>query len=490
MNTAWLLFLPIGLPLFGAALTAMLRSRRSWSRRVMEVTVVLMAIDSALLFHDVRMNGPLTMRFGGWPSPFAITLSGDSFGVTLALVTGLIGLAGMIFSRADIGPRRRRAGFDPLFLGMLAAVNGAFLTGDLFNLYVWFELILVTALGLVTLDRRPAQIDGAIRYAALSMLGATFILIGIGFIYAETGTLDMRDIGAHLAGERMTFSVVTGGALMFTGFAVKSGLFPLYFWLPASYHTAPLTATAVFAGLLTKVGFYACVRVLVTLFGPVSLPGFPLLFALVAAGTMLICVIGALAQTDLRRLLSYHIMAQVGYMMMGLAIATGGGVQAAIFYMVHSMIVQTNLFFAAGAMARADGTFDLRLAGGIVRSQPLLAALAAVPILSLSGIPPFSGFWAKLAVIRGSFQVGLGWLGAAALLAGLLTIISMGGVWARAFWQPRADGLRARRVPPAMLIAIALLSAATLAIGLMPGRLWAIAGDAAVAAGAPPEPLR
>lgn len=485
MPDAWLLFLPIGLPLFGAALTAMLRTRRHWSRRVMEWTILLMAISSLLLFLAVREE-TIVMRFGGWSRPFGISLVGDSFGAMMSLVTGIIGLAGATYARADIGPRRRHAGFDPLFLAMFAAVNGAFLTGDLFNLYVWFELLLVTALGLITLDRKRDQIDGAFRYAAISMAGATFILLGIGFVYAETGTLDMAHLGGIMASEELTLAIITGGALMFTGFGLKSGLFPLHFWLPASYHTAPITASAVFAGLLTKVGIYACIRVLVSLFGAQSLPGFPLLFSLVAAGTMLICVLGALAQTDLRRLLSYHIISQVGYMLMGLAIATGMGVQAAIFYMVHSMIVQTNLFLAAGAMARADGSYDLRLTGGIVRSQPLLAALVAVPILSLAGIPPFSGFWAKLLVIRGSFAVGLGWLGVVALLVGLLTIFSMSSVWARAFWQPRADGLRARRVPPAMLLAIGLLSAATLAIGLSPNALWEVSGDAALATGAVP----
>ncbi|MFA7439739.1 MAG: proton-conducting transporter membrane subunit [Sphingomonadaceae bacterium] len=484
MSDGLLLFAPVGLPLAGAALTAMLRRHRHICRWTMEITVLLLAFASLQLFLKVREGYILTTRFGGWPEPFAISFRGDSFGATLVLVTGLLALAAMIYARADIGARRRHAGFDPLFLGMLAAVNGAFLTGDLFNLYVWFELMLVTALGLITLDRRREQLDGAFRYAALSMVGATFILLGIAFIFAETGVLEMVEIGKQLAGRELTLSLVTGGALIFAGFALKSGLFPLYFWLPASYPTAPITASAIFAGLLTKAGFYACVRVMVTLFGVQTLPGFPLMFALVAAGTMLMCVLGALAQTDLRRLLSWHIIAQVGYMAMGLAIASAIGIQSAIFYMVHSMIVQTNLFLVAGAMARADGTFDVRLAGGIVRSQPLLALLAAVPILSLAGIPPFSGFWAKFMVIRSSFAVGLGWLGAVALFVSLLTIISMGSVWAQAFWQSRAAGLRARRVPPAMLMAIGLLSAATLLIGLFPDTLWGIAGDAALATGA------
>lgn len=473
------LIAPVIAPLLGAALSAMLRERPVAQRTVMEISVVLMALASLVLFLKVKDGYELIMAFGGWVRPVAISFRADALGATLSLVTGLIGVAGMIYARADVAARRRRAGFDALYLALLAAVNGAFLTGDLFNLYVWFELMLVCALGLITIDRRKAQIDGAVRYAALSMMGATFILTGIAFIVAEVGTLELRDLRLTLAARDLTLSIVTGGALMLAGFALKAGLFPLFFWLPASYHTAPVVASAVFAGLLTKAGFYACVRVLVTLFGVEMLPGFPWAIGVMAGLTMVICAACALAQTDLRRLFSFHIIAQVGYMAMGLSIATVAGLQAAIFYMVHSIIVQTNLFFAAGAIYRADGSFDLRTAGGISRSQPLLAGMVAVPILSLSGIPPFSGFWAKLTVIRSGFEQGHIWLPLAALVAGLLTIISMGAVWANGFWKSRAGGRIARPVPTSMFWAIAVLSGATLAIGLFPGVLWQVAGIAA-----------
>ena len=475
---------PVLVPLLGAAVAAMLRGRPRGQRLVMELSVGAMALAALMLFLQVKGGGVLVMGFGGWARPFAISLVGDGLSATMALVAALIGVAGAIYARADVAARRRRAGFDPLFLSLLAAVNGAFLTGDLFNLYVWFELMLVTALGLITLDRRKAQLDGAVRYAALSMMGATFILVGIAFVFSETGTLDLHDLRIVLAQQPLSLSIVTGGALMLAGFALKAGLFPLFFWLPASYHTAPIVASAVFAGLLTKVGFYACLRVLVTLFGTQMLPGFPTILAVVAALTMLVCAAGALAQTDLRRLLSFHIIAQVGYMAMGLSIASFAGVQAAIFYMVHSIIVQANLFFAAGAIARADGSFDLRMTGGISRSQPLLAGMVAVPMLSLSGIPPFSGFWAKLTVIQAAFENERLWLGIVALVVGYLTIVSMGGVWANAFWKSRTGGRIARPVPTAMFVAIALLSAATVAIGLFPGYLWDVAGIAATALGA------
>jgi multicomponent Na+:H+ antiporter subunit D len=349
-------------------------------------------------------------------------------------------------------------------------VNGAFLTGDIFNLYVWFELMLVAAMGLVTIDRRPAQVDGAIRYAAMSMLGATFILIGIGLLYAETGTLDMASISAALAGRAPSIALSASAYLLFAGFALKAGLFPFFFWLPASYHTAPVTASAALAGLLTKVGFYAALRVFVVVFhavdGPV-VPGLPVLFAIVAVTTMVLAVFAAIAQIDVRRLLAFHIMCQVAYMMLGLALLSLLGIAAAIFYMWHSMVVQAGLFLGAGAVGRATGGYDLRRAGGLMRERPLTAALFATLALSLSGIPPLSGFWAKFLVIDAAFRFGHIWLGATALVVGFLTVYSMSKLWTDAFWRslPR-EGQVTHRVPAAMVGGMALLAACTIGMGL------------------------
>ena len=484
MPEAWLPALPLLGPLAAAALTVPVRHRPLVSRTVMEAAVGLGAAAALLLFLAVEARGSIVMRMGGWPRPFAIAFVADRFSALMVLVTAVVALAGAVHARAAIGRRRRRAGFDPLFLGLLAAVNGAFLTGDLFNLYVWFELMLVAALGLMLLDRRPAQVAAAFRYAAPAMVAAAAILLGIGIIAAETGTLDMAAAGAVLAGRPPTLAVAAAAALLMGGFALKAGLVPFHLWLPATYPQAPLVVQGIFAGLLTKVGFYAAARVLTALFGTGLLAGMAAALALAGVATMLLCALAALAEQDLRRLLAWHVIAQVGYMATGLGAATAAGVQAAIFFMAHSMLVQTNLFFVAAAAARAGCSLDLRRSGGVVRAQPLLAGLAAVPILSLAGIPPLSGFWAKFGVIGAAFAGQSPWLGIAALIAGLLTIVSMAGVWARVFWQlPTAAGA-GRRVPVAMLFSIALLSAATLGIGLAPNGLWQVAAAAAAEAGA------
>jgi multicomponent Na+:H+ antiporter subunit D len=474
---------PVAIPLGAAAITLLLRRRPALQRGVMEAAVLLMLAASAWLLAYVAPGRVAGMAFGGWGAPFGVTFVADRLGAALTTVTGLVALAVAIFARAEIRARRRRAGFDPIFLAMLASVNGAFLTGDIFNLYVWFELMLIAAVGLVTIDRRPAQIDGAIRYAAMSMLGATFILIGIGLLYGETGTLDMVSISAALAGQEPTVTVSAAAYLLFAGFALKAGLFPFFFWLPASYHTAPITASAALAGLLTKVGFYASLRVFVVVFHAATeptVPGLPMLFALVAAATMVICVFAAIAQVDVRRLLAFHIICQVAYMMMGLALVSLLGIAAAIFYMCHSMLVQAGLFLGAGAIGRATGGYDLRRAGGLMRERPLTAALFATLALSLSGVPPLSGFWAKFLVIDAAFRGGAMWLGVTALIVGFLTLYSMSKVWTDAFWRspPRAEQLT-RRVPPAMVGAMALLAACTLGMGLAIGPVSGYARAAA-----------
>ena len=463
---------PIVIPLGAAALTMLVRRRPLLRRSVMEGAVALMLASAALLLIHVEPGHPAIMNFGGWGAPFGVTFVADELSAALVTVTGIVALAVAVFARADIRARRRRAGFDPLFLAMLAAVNGAFLTGDIFNLYVWFELMLVTAVGLITLDRRRAQIDGAFRYAAMSMLGATFILIGIALLYGEAGTLDMAHLSTTLSAHPPSVALSAAAYFLLAGFALKAGLFPLFFWLPSSYHTAPISVGAALAGLLTKVAFYACLRIFVLIFGVVGSPvvaGLPALFALIAAATMIVSVVAAIAQFDMRRLLGFHVMGQVAYLMMGLAVASVLGVAAAIFYTMHTMLVQAGLYLGAGAMARANRSYDLRTASGLMRDQPLFTALFAILALSISGVPPLSGFWAKFLVIDAAFRSGAqwhAWLAVIALVTGLLTLYSMSIVWTRGFWRtPDKDHRLTRVIPPAMLIAIALLAASTVAIG-------------------------
>ncbi len=478
---------PVVIPLGAAAITMLVRRRPLLQRSVMEVAVLLMLASAVALLQHVGPGRRAIMNFGGWGAPFGVTFVADQLGAALCTVAGVVALAVAVFARADIRARRRRAGFDPLFLAMLAAVNGAFLTGDIFNLYVWFELMLVAAVGLVTLDRRRAQIDGAFRYAAMSMMGATFVLTGIALLYGEAGTLDMVHLSTTLASHPPSLALSASAYLLLAGFGLKAGLFPLFFWLPASYHTAPISVSAALAGLLTKVAFYACLRVFVLVFGVGVAPvvaGLPTLFALIAGATMIVSVVAAIAQVDVRRLLAFHVTGQVAYLMMGLAIASLAGVAAAIFYTMHTMLVQAGLFLGAGAMARATRGYDLRKAGGLMRDSPLFTGLFAILALSISGVPPLSGFWAKFLVIDAAFRSDTrfnSWMAVIALVTGLLTLYSMSILWTRAFWRtPEREHRLTRPVPPAMLIAVALLVASTVVIGFAAEPVLRVARESAL----------
>ncbi|MBJ6120417.1 proton-conducting transporter membrane subunit [Sphingomonas mollis] len=488
MGDPLVLLAPVGIPLLGVAVTALLRTRPRACEALGFVSVAATLIAAIALIRRAIDGGPAALVvFGGWPQAIGIAFAARLPGPALVVVASIIALAVALYGHADIGPRRRRRGYDAMSLAMLAAVNGAFLTTDLFNLYVWFELALLAALGLITIDRREAQIGGAIRYAAFGMVGATAVLAGIGIIYGVAGTLDLETLATQLGSGPPSVAVAAAGTLLLCGFALKSGLFPFHAWLPASYASAPLPAAAAFAGLLTKMGFYALLVIVAGVFGGIGAttavsPPLLTTIGVMAAATMILCALSALAQSDIRRILGYQVVAQVGYMAAGLAIGTRDGVAGAVFYMVHSMILQANLFLGAGAIRRATGSWDLTRAGGMTRSNPLFAFLFAVPILSLAGIPPLSGFWAKLLVIRAAFDGGSAWIAAAALVAAMLTIVSMATIWSEACWKS-LSGRRVRKVPGAMLAGMAVLSAVTLAIGLMPEPLLRIARLSADALG-------
>ncbi len=456
---------PVVIPIITAALTALFWRRATAQRIASGIGLWSMFASAVGLFVLVGNAGVQVKQFGSWAAPFGITFVSDAFSAAMVAITGLLAVAVGTFGHAEVRRRQERAGFHPLLHGMLAGVNGAFLTGDIFNLYVWFEVMLITAMGLLVLDRTRAQLDGAFRYAILNLFSTILFLLAVAILYGSTGTLNMADLAIVLPEAGPSASLTVTSLLLLCAFGIKAGVFPLFFWLPASYHTASITVAAIFAGLLTKVGVYASFRVFTLLFD-VEGGGIREVVAVVAAGTMLFGVLGAAAQWDVRRILSFHIISQIGYMLLGLAIATPAAMAGAIFYVVHHIIVKANLFLLAGAIHRASGSYDLRKCGDLARTNPLLAGLFLIPALSLAGIPPLSGFWAKMMVIDATFKGGAFWLGAVGLFVGLLTLYSMSKIWIEAFWKKSPSTVqRRRRLPLPMLLPIAALGALTLTIG-------------------------
>jgi multicomponent Na+:H+ antiporter subunit D len=489
-----LLVLPLLIPLSTAAVS-LLVWRWTALHRVLAVAGAAALLGAGLaLLAFVWVNGLCATQAGAWPAPFGITLVADLFSALMVALAGVVGLAVVLFSLGSMDRGREAFGYYPLVHALLLGVCGAFLTGDLFNLYVWFELMLMASFVLLALGAERPQLHGGIKYVTLNLVSSAVFLAAVGILYGLTGTLNMADLARKLDGINQTGTVTAVAMLFLVAFGIKAAVFPLFFWLPASYHTPPGAVSALFAGLLTKVGVYALIRVFTLLF--VQETAFTHLLILILSGlTMVTGVLGAVAQQEFRRVLSFHIISQIGYMTMGLGLAglTDSPALAvlalagSIFYITHHIIVKTNLFLVSSVARRLCGTFELTRQGGLYQTHPFLAALFLIPALSLAGMPPLSGFFAKLSLVQAGLGVGQYAIVAAALVVGLLTLFSMTKIWAEAFWKPSpqdrpADdspqGLAARQ-HWTLILPIAALAALTVTIGLGAEAVFTLATRAA-----------
>jgi multicomponent Na+:H+ antiporter subunit D len=460
---------PVLVPLATAGVTVLFARRPVMQQRISLLGVLAFLACAVALVLLAAADEPARGSFGGWVAPFGIEFHLDRTGAVLVLITALMGAASLLFLLSDADPGGRHPLLLPLVHGVLAGVAGAFSTADLFNLYVWFEVMLICALGLFAIGGRVDQLDASYKYLVLNLLGTLILLMAVGAIYGATGHLNYTALSEASSAMPSALTVVLLTALLLA-FLIKAGAFPLYAWLPASYHTLPAPVLALFAGLLTKVGVYAVLRTVGDVFAPAPEV---LLEALgwVAVATMLFGVLGAAYHWDIRRILAFHIVSQIGYILLAIALSGDGGNSAALFYTVHHIIVKANLFLIGAIIWRLTGSYDLRRIGGLYLERPLLGVLFMVPALSLVGVPPLSGFWAKLLVLQEALDQGRYVWTAAALLVSVLTLYSMMKIWMEAFWKKHPDD--AWRVPAdtrlgsAWLVTVGL-AAITLVIGLNP----------------------
>jgi multicomponent Na+:H+ antiporter subunit D len=440
------LIAPLILPLLTAIAGLLALAIKPLSRRlqnlISSIGGVALLLSAMVLFFDVLKEGILVVQIGSWPMPFGITLVADVFSSIMILISGIIGFTGQIYSMASINPERIRIGYFPLLFTLLLGVNGAFLTGDLFNLYVWFEVMLMSSFVLMSIGRNPGQTSGAIKYVTINLFSSAIFLTALGILYGLIGTLNMADLAvkfsqARQAGESIGLINVVSGMFLIA-FGIKAAVFPLFFWLPDSYFAPPPAISAVFAGLLTKVGVYALIRVFTLIF-PLNQGSLQQVVLWIAGITMVTGVLGAVAQNEVRRILSFHIISQIGYMVMGLALYTPLAIAGSVFYIFHHVMVKTNLFFAGGLMERIGGTGDLKRLGGLYQNWPVLSVLFLIPALSLAGLPPLSGFFAKLSLLQAGFEIESFWIVGVALFVSLLTLFSMTKIWTQAFWKPAPE---------------------------------------------------
>jgi len=444
-------------------------------------SMIILAI-SLILFFKIQDESILVMEVGGWKAPYGITLVIDMLSVLMLVVTAIIVITISIYAVEFLDDNYRRSKFYFFFFTLVMGVNGAFITGDIFNLYVWFEVMLLSSFVLITLGSRKNQLEGGIKYMALNLIGSLLFLAGIGLLYGKTGTLNMAHLAQILSHDKQAIMTNTSAILFFMAFGIKAAVFPLFFWLPASYHTANITIGSLFAGLLTKVGVYAFLRFLTLFFVQDKL--FWQNIILITAGlTMVVGGMAASSHYDTRRILSYHIISQIGYMIMGLGIFTPLALAGAIFFTIHNMLAKTNTFLVAGMIAKIKGSFYLKDVGGLFKQSPFLAILFIIPAFALAGVPPLSGFFAKLMLIKAGFDDGKYLITAVAIFTGLLTLYSMIKIWNEAFLKKQPETVTAqnniKKLKYFEYLPSVILGLASVFMGLFAARFFALTIKAA-----------
>jgi multicomponent Na+:H+ antiporter subunit D len=471
------------IPLIGAALCILLGRSRPAQRAVALVALTATTVLSVVLLVAADRDGPLVLQSGGWPAPIGITLVVDRLSGIMLTVGSLMLLGVLVFAIGQPGAERNHVGFQSTYLILAAGVAGSFVVGDLFTLFVSFEMMLTASYVLLTLGGGRDQVRSGMTYVVISLLASTLFVTALALLYAATGTVNMADLAVKLGelsgGLRSAFAV-----LLLVVFGIKAALFPLFSWLPDSYPVAPSAVTAVFAGLLTKVGVYALIRSETLLFGADDRPA--TLMIVLAGLTMVIGILGAIAQDDVKRILSFNIVSHIGYMVMGLALFSVAGIAAAVFYTMHHIVAMTTLFLTGGLIEHVGGSSQLSRLGNIARSAPVLASLFLVPALTLSGVPPFSGFVPKLGLIDAGFDQGEDAIVVVSLIVSLLTILSMMKIWLSAFWgeateQPHGVVHRPGLLGgPALMVApTAALATVSIAIAVAAGPLYRLCERAA-----------
>jgi multicomponent Na+:H+ antiporter subunit D len=440
--------LPVLIPLIAAALTLIAGRRPRTQRLITLGALSAVVVVCAVLVYLTDRDGTLALQVGGWGQseagmgPLGITLVVDRLSALMLVVSSIVLLTVVFYAIGqgirDGDDKQPVSIFLPTYLVLSAGVCNAFLAGDLFNLYVGFEVLLSASFVLLTIGASKERVRAGISYVMVSMVSSLVFLFGIALVYAATGTLNMAELAVRLDG----ISSGTRSALfavLLVGFGIKAAVFPLSAWLPDSYPTAPAPVTAVFAGLLTKVGVYAIIRAHTLLFPSGGLDPVLLIAALL---TMVVGILGAIAQSDIKRLLSFTLVSHIGYMVFGVALSSQLGMSGAIFYVAHHILVQTTLFLVVGLIERQAGASTLRRLGGLATASPLLAFVFFIPAMNLGGIPPFSGFIGKVALLEAGTQNGsvLAWiLVGGAVVTSLLTLYVVARVWTKAFWRARVD---------------------------------------------------
>ena len=457
--TSNILPLFVGISLAGAFLTSIVGKKLKWFPDLMgSLTTLILLGLSLITIRIVATQGVLVYSVGGWKLPIGIALVLDGLTVFMLVTVNLMAFFIAIYSINYMERFTSKWKFYTLFLLMVAGMNGVVITGDMFNLFVFLEIASVASYALVAFGTERHELEAAFKYAVMSIVGSLFILLGIVFLYSYTSTLNMADMANVLAQKGMSNIVIMVSVLFIMGFGLKAALVPFHAWLPDAHPSAPAPISAMLSGVLIKsLGVYTLSRVFYNIFGINS--SLSLILMVLGALSMVIGVFLAIGQWDFKRLLAYHSISQIGYVILGIGLGTPLGIAGGLFHLFNHSVFKSLLFLNSGAVEYATGTRDLKKMGGLMTKMPITGATSLVASMSIAGIPPFNGFWSKLIIIIACVQANR--LGYAfwAVLASILTLASFMKVMKYAFFGKLRDRWNeVREVPVFMKFAMVILA--------------------------------
>ncbi|PKG24237.1 Na+/H+ antiporter subunit D [Niallia nealsonii] len=460
-----LIILPIIIPILLGMVMVIFRKNIMLHRVLSMVSTIAVGAVSFVLMMQIKTKGIQTLQLGGWEAPFGVSMVGDMLSMLLILVTSIVSLCCLLYAFHSIGKERELHYFYPLFLFLITGVNGSFLTGDIFNLFVCFEVMLVASYVLIALGGTRVQLRESIKYILINIISSFLFLVAIAYLYAMVGTLNFAHLSVLIASVGQDGLMTTVAILFLIVFSLKAGLF-LFYWLPGSYSAPPPAIAAIFAALLTKVGIYAIMRIFTLVFyhNPENTH---LFIGILAAATMILGAIGAVAYNDIQRIMTYNVVVGVGLILAGVASFSTVGMTGALYYLIHDMIVKALIFLLGGTIIHLTGTSKLNEISGLIRLHPQFGWMFFIAALSLSGIPPLSGFIGKIFIIEGTFGAGYFWLGGIGLITSLMVLFSIMKVFMKVFWGYTDLTLEKEKgTTKGLLLPIGILTFLTIALGL------------------------
>ncbi|GHI00794.1 Na+/H+ antiporter subunit D [Neobacillus kokaensis] len=457
--------LPVIIPVIAGLMMVLFRKKIRLHRLLSVLALFALLLVSIFLILQIETVGIQVLQAGGWPAPYGISFVADMFAALLLLSASIVALFCLLYSFRSIGREREEHYFYPLFLFLIAGVNGSFLTGDLFHLFVCFEVMLISSYVLISLGGTGRQLRESLKYILVNVVSSSLFLVAVAYLYALTGTLNFAHLSVVVAKVGQEGLMTTVALLFLLVFSIKSALF-LFFWLPESYSAPPTAIAAIFAALLTKVGLYTIFRMFTLIFyhEPQITHQF---IGVLGAATMVLGAFGAVAFSDIKKILTYNVIVGAGFVIAGLAAFTADGVMGSVFYLLHDILVKGLIFLIGGAIIRLTGTSNLNEVSGLIRYHPYLGWMFFISALSLAGIPPLSGFVGKIFITKGTFQAEYFWLGAVGLLTSLMVLYSLMKVFMNVFWgETTLSKEKEKGTTKGLVLPISGLTALSVMLGL------------------------